>query len=89
LQTQSVINPETPSVREFAGHRLQFALPSGDHCPAGQYLHVSGLMALKFSEYIPIEQFEQALRASWLLYVPGVHASHVYSPSACAYPGTQ
>jgi len=43
---QSVINPDTPSVREFGGHKLQFALPSGDHCPAGQYLHVSGLIAV-------------------------------------------
>jgi len=46
LQTQSVTEPDMFSVREFAGHKLQFALPSGDHCPAGQYLHVSGLMAL-------------------------------------------
>jgi hypothetical protein len=44
--TQSVIKPEIPSVCECTGHKLQFALPSGDHCPAGQYLHVSGLIAL-------------------------------------------
>jgi hypothetical protein len=45
-QTQSVIRPDTFNVCECAGHKLQFALPSGDHCPAGQYLHVSGLIAL-------------------------------------------
>ena len=27
--------------REFAGHTLQFGLPSGDHCPSGQLRHVS------------------------------------------------
>jgi hypothetical protein len=46
LQAQSVTEPDMFSVREFAGHKLQFALPSGDHCPAGQYLHVSGLIAV-------------------------------------------
>jgi hypothetical protein len=44
--TQSVIEPDMFSVCECTGHRLQFALPSGDHCPAGQNLHVSGLIAL-------------------------------------------
>jgi len=44
--TQSVTSPEMPIVREFGGHRLQFALPSGDHCPAGQKRHVSGPVAL-------------------------------------------
>jgi hypothetical protein len=44
--TQSVTRPEIFSVRECAGHILQFALPSGDHCPSGQNLHVSGLIAL-------------------------------------------
>ena len=43
---QSNTDPAMPSVCEFGGHRLQFALPSGDHCPAGQYLHVSGPVAL-------------------------------------------
>jgi hypothetical protein len=37
LHTQSRTEPDVPSVREFGGHRLQFALPSGDHWPAGQY----------------------------------------------------
>lgn len=44
--TQSVIKPDMPSVFEFGGHKLQFALPSGDHCPAGQKRHVSGPVAL-------------------------------------------
>ena len=43
---QSSTDPATPSVCEFGGHKLQFALPSGDHCPAGQSLHVSGPVAL-------------------------------------------
>ena len=44
--TQSVIKPDMPSVFEFGGHKLQFALPSGDHCPSGQKRHVSGPVAL-------------------------------------------
>jgi hypothetical protein len=44
--TQSVTKPDTPSVCECTGHRLQFALPSGDHSPAGQNVHVSGPVAL-------------------------------------------
>ncbi len=44
--TQSDTDPAMPSVREFGGHRLQFALPSGDHWPAGQKRHVSGPVAL-------------------------------------------
>ena len=44
--TQSVTSPDMPSVFEFGGHKLQFALPSGDHCPAGQKRHVSGPVAL-------------------------------------------
>jgi hypothetical protein len=44
--TQSVTSPDMPSVFEFGGHKLQFALSSGDHCPAGQKRHVSGPVAL-------------------------------------------
>jgi len=44
--TQSVTNPDMPSVFEFGGHKLQFALPSGDHCPVGHAWHVSGPVAL-------------------------------------------
>ena len=29
--TQSKIDPDVPSVFEYDGHKLQFALPSGDH----------------------------------------------------------
>ena len=29
--TQSKIDPDVPSVLEYNGHKLQFALPSGDH----------------------------------------------------------
>jgi hypothetical protein len=31
LQTQLLSNPLEAGAREFTGHRLQFALPSGDH----------------------------------------------------------
>jgi hypothetical protein len=30
-QTQLLSNPLEAGAREFTGHRLQFALPSGDH----------------------------------------------------------
>ena len=40
-QMQFVRNPLPVAAREFAGHKLQFGLPSGDHCPAGQDTHVS------------------------------------------------
>ncbi len=39
--TQLLSNPLAAGEREFAGHRLQFALPSGDHCPSGHGRHVS------------------------------------------------
>ena len=39
--TQLLSNPLAAGAREFAGHRLQFALPSGDHCPSGHGRHVS------------------------------------------------
>jgi hypothetical protein len=38
---QLLRNPLEFGAREFAGHRLQFALPSGDHCPGAQERHVS------------------------------------------------
>jgi len=87
--TQSVISPDTFSVFEFAGHRLQFALPSGDHFPAWHSRHVSFVVAVQFTEYIPIEQFEHARCPSWLLYVPGAQSRHECLPSKCAYPGSQ
>jgi len=40
-QTQLVNSPLPTAAREFAGHKLQFGLPSGDHCPDGQLRHVS------------------------------------------------
>jgi hypothetical protein len=40
-QVQPVIDPLPAAAREFAGHKLQFGLPSGDHCPSGQLTHVS------------------------------------------------
>ena len=39
--TQLLSNPLAAGAREFAGHRLQFALPSGDHCPSGHGRQVS------------------------------------------------
>ena len=44
--TQSKIDPDVASVCEYDGHKLQFALPSGDHCPAGHSRHVSSPVAL-------------------------------------------
>jgi hypothetical protein len=41
LQTQLLSNPLEAGAREFTGHRLQFALPSGDHWPSGHGRHVS------------------------------------------------
>jgi len=38
---QLLMNPLEAGAREFSGHRLQFALPSGDHCPSGHGRHVS------------------------------------------------
>jgi hypothetical protein len=40
-QMQFVRDPLPAPAREFAGHKLQFGLPSGDHCPSGQLTHVS------------------------------------------------
>ena len=40
-QAQLVIKPLEAPAREFAGHRLQFGLPSGDHWPSGHARHVS------------------------------------------------
>ena len=40
-QMQSVRDPLPAAAREFAGHKLQFGLPSGDHCPSGHDRHVS------------------------------------------------
>ena len=40
-QMQLVRDPLPAAAREFAGHKLQFGLPSGDHCPSGQLRHVS------------------------------------------------
>lgn len=85
-QVQLTRNPLEAPAREFAGHALQFGLPSGDHCPSGQLKHVSFPTAPKCTEYNPIEQFEHAVIPSWLLYVPGLQIRHVYAPAACAYP---
>jgi hypothetical protein len=40
-QVQPVIDPLPATAREFAGHKLQFGLPSNDHCPSGHVRHVS------------------------------------------------
>jgi hypothetical protein len=40
-QAQLVRNPLALAAREFAGHKLQFGLPSGDHSPSPQLKHVS------------------------------------------------
>ena len=87
--TQLLSNPLELGAREFAGHKLQFALPSGDHCPGGHGRHVSLPVAPKFKEYRPIEQFEHAVRPSWLFHVPCSQIRHVCAPAACAYPGLQ
>ena len=44
--TQSSTDPLVPNVCEYGGHKLQFALPSGDHCPTGHTLHVWSPVAL-------------------------------------------
>jgi hypothetical protein len=74
---QFIRNPLEAPARAFAGHALQFGLPSGDHWPSGQLKHVSFPTAPKCTEYNPIEQFEHAVRPSWLLYVPGSQILHV------------
>ena len=38
------------------------------------------------TEYSPTEQFEHAVRPSWLFHVPGSQILHVDTPAACAYP---
>jgi hypothetical protein len=40
-QMQLVRDPLPAAAREFSGHKLQFGLPSGDHCPSGHGRHVS------------------------------------------------
>jgi hypothetical protein len=40
-QAQLVRNPLALAAHEFTGHKLQFGLPSGDHCPSGHDKHVS------------------------------------------------
>ena len=39
--TQLLSDPLEAGAREFAGHKLQLGLPSGDHCPDGHARHVS------------------------------------------------
>jgi hypothetical protein len=41
LQLQFVCDPLPGPASELTGHKLQFGLPSGDHCPSGQLRHVS------------------------------------------------
>ena len=41
LQLQFVCDPLPGPANELTGHKLQFGLPSGDHCPSGQLRHVS------------------------------------------------
>jgi hypothetical protein len=41
LQAQFVCDPLLGPVNEFAGHKLQLGLPSGDHSPSAQLKHVS------------------------------------------------
>ena len=38
---QLIRNPLKTGAREFAGHKLQLGLPSGDHRPSAQLTHVS------------------------------------------------
>jgi hypothetical protein len=83
---QLLTNPLDAGAREFSGHRLQFALPSGDHCPSSHGRHVSLPVAPKPTEYNPTEQFEHAVRPIWLFHVPGLQIRHVCDPAACAYP---
>ena len=45
-QVQFIRKPLDDAAREFAGHKLQLGLPSGDHCPSGQLRHVSFPTAL-------------------------------------------
>jgi hypothetical protein len=88
-QVQLLRNPLDAGAREFAGHRLQFGLPSGDHSPSGHARHVSLPVAPAVAEYSPSEQLEHAVRPSWLLYVPGSQSLHVDMPATCAYPVLQ
>ena len=85
-QVQFLRNPLFAAARAFAGHKLQLGLPSGDHCPSGHCRHVSFPTAPELAEYNPTEQFEHAVRPSWLLNVPGSQILHVDIPAACAYP---
>jgi len=41
LQLQFVCDPLAGPASELSGHKLQFGLPSGDHCPSGHVRHVS------------------------------------------------
>jgi hypothetical protein len=61
---QLLRDPLPGPAREFRAHKLQFGLPSGDHCPSGHARQVSLLTAPKFTEKSPIEQFEHAVRPS-------------------------
>ena len=38
---QLLSDPLPAAAPEFAGHKLQLGLPSGDHCPGAQLRHVS------------------------------------------------
>ena len=63
-QMQLLTKPLEAPAREFAGHKLQLGLPSGDHWPSGQLKHVSFPTAPEVAEYNPTEQFEHAVRPS-------------------------
>ena len=88
-QMQLVIKPLRAAAAEFTGHILQSGLPSGDHMPAGHARQLSRPLEPTPAAYSPTEQFEQAVRASCVLYLPCVHSAHLSVPSTCANPASQ
>jgi hypothetical protein len=88
-QMQFMMEPLLAGAAEFTGHILQSGLPSGDHIPAGHARQLSTPLEPTPAAYSPTVQFEQAVRASCVLYLPGLHSAHQSVPLTCAKPASQ
>jgi hypothetical protein len=89
LQIQFMIEPLLSGAAAFTGHILQSGLPSGDHMPTGHARQLSTPLDPTPAAYSPTVQFEQAVRASCVLYLPGLHSAHQSVPLTCAKPASQ
>ena len=86
---QFVIDPLPAGAAAFTGHILQSGLPSGDHWRVEHGKQLSNPFDPYPAAYSPTVQFEQAVPASCVLYLPGLHSAHHVVPFTCANPASQ